>query len=144
MPAVALPAEAVRPLRQAVLRPHQGVEELVYEGDADPATLHAGCLVDGQVVGVATVAPQPHPTDPRPGDWRLRGMATLPSQRGRGLGAQLLASCLTHAREHGGRRVWCNARTPVLGFYERFGFAADGEEFDIPDLGPHVVMSVRV
>jgi predicted GNAT family N-acyltransferase len=71
-------------------------------------------------------------------------MATLPSQRGRGLGAELLASCLTHAREHGGRRVWCNARTPVLGFYERFGFAADGEEFDIPDLGPHVVMSVRV
>jgi predicted GNAT family N-acyltransferase len=36
--------------------------------------------------------------------------------------------------------VWCNARTPARGFYERAGFAAVGEEFALPDIGPHFLM----
>jgi hypothetical protein len=37
--------------------------------------------------------------------------------------------------------VWCNARTPAAGFYGRAGFATEGEEFELPSIGPHFLMS---
>jgi hypothetical protein len=38
--------------------------------------------------------------------------------------------------------VWCNARSPVVGFYAREGFATEGEEFVLPSIGPHFLMSL--
>jgi GNAT superfamily N-acetyltransferase len=137
----AVSAAAVRPLRQAVLRPHQRAGELVWAGDEDPAALHAAAFDGEALLAVASVVPAPHPRDPRPGDWRVRGMATRPEARGRGLGAALLERCLEHARAHGGARAWCNARTPVIAFYERAGFLVEGEPFELPAIGPHVVMT---
>lgn len=143
---VPVPVVVVRPLRQAVLRPHQRAEDLVYEGDALPGALHLAARRDGDgdVVGVASISPEPHPHDPAPRDWRLRGMATLPDIRGRGTGAALLTQCLRHARDEGGDRVWCNARTTVQGFYEHAGFAVEGDVFELAGIGPHVVMSVAL
>jgi GNAT superfamily N-acetyltransferase len=88
-------------------------------------------------VACASVRPEPLPDDPREGDWRLRGMATEPARRGEGFGALALRAALDYARERGAQRVWCNARTPALGFYERHGFTVVGDEFDLPDAGPH-------
>jgi GNAT superfamily N-acetyltransferase len=137
-------AEATRPLRHAVLRPHQRPGELVYPGDDAPGTLHAIVRDGDRVVGTATISREPHPRDPAPGDWRVRGMATDPAARGAGIGAALLAACLDHARAEGGRRVWCNARTPACGFYARAGFAVEGEEFELPGIGPHHLMSLAL
>lgn len=139
---VFLPAADVRPLRQAVLRPHQCADELVYDGDALPAALHVGALDGADLIGVASISPEPRPSDPREGDWRLRGMATAPQARGRGVGAALLHAALDHARAHSGRRAWCNARMNVAGFYERAGFTVEGEPFELPHIGSHVVMVV--
>jgi GNAT superfamily N-acetyltransferase len=142
----AVPAGDVRPLRGSVLRPEQAPEELVYAGDDHPDALHAAVRdpAGGAIVGIATVAPEDHPSDPRPGDWRLRGMATAPEVRGRGLGALLLAACLDHARARGGERVWCNARVVAEGFYLRAGFVPEGPRFEIPGIGEHVVMAVSL
>jgi GNAT superfamily N-acetyltransferase len=141
----AVAAEAVRPLRRAVLRPHQTLAELAYPGDEDPAALHLAAVSrDGPIVGVATIAPEAHPRDPRPHDWRIRGMATAPAERTRGIGSALLARCLEHARERGAERVWCNARTGAVRFYAAAGFEAEGAEFEIAAIGPHRVMSVRL
>jgi ribosomal protein S18 acetylase RimI-like enzyme len=139
---VAADAAEVRPMRSALLRPKQRPEELVYEGDALPGTLHAVARDDsGAVMGIVTVSPEPHPTRPSAGDWRIRGMATDPSVRGAGVGAALLAFAMAHARGAGGRRVWCNARTTAVGFYRRFGMRTEGEEFLYGDNLPHYVMS---
>jgi ribosomal protein S18 acetylase RimI-like enzyme len=130
-------------LRHLVLRPDKPAEALVYPGDDAPGTLHVAARDDaGAIVGIATVSEEPHPRDPRPGDWRIRGMATAPEIRGRGIGAELLRACVDHARERGGTRVWCNARTPAIGLYERAGFVVESEEFEIAGIGPHVVMSL--
>ena len=43
-------AAEVRPLRQAVLRPHQRPEELVYPDDDGPDTLHTAGYLDGYLV----------------------------------------------------------------------------------------------
>jgi GNAT superfamily N-acetyltransferase len=124
-----------------VLRPNQPDDALVYAGDEDPETLHAAVVLDAVIVGVASVMRDPHPRDPRAGDWRIRGMASAPTLRNQGVGTALLEASVLHAREHGGQRLWCNARIGALTLYERCGFAVESERFEIPTIGPHYLMS---
>ena len=137
----AVDAATVRPLREQVLRPGQSPEQLAYEGDDAPDTRHLAIRVESELVGVASVLRNGHPSDPRPDDWRIRGMATRAGMRGRGIGAALLEGCERHAREENGARLWCNARRDAQRFYERAGFGVEGDEFEIPTLGVHYVMS---
>jgi predicted GNAT family N-acyltransferase len=133
-------AGAVRPLRQALLRPHKRVEELVYPGDDHPDALHVGGFRHGKMVGIASILPRPMPGRPEREAWQVRGMAVEHGQRGYGLGGLMLARCLDHAAAHGGRLAWCNARAGSFGFYERFGFRRDGDPFELPEIGPHYRM----
>jgi GNAT superfamily N-acetyltransferase len=135
-------AADARPIRHAVLRPHQQPHEIVFEGDDAPDTLHVGAFEEGRLVGIATVvrqAPEDEDGD-EAGSWRVRGMATVPDVRGRGYGAALLERCLEHARAHGGTWVWCNARVGAAGFYRRLGFDARGDAFEVQAIGPHLFM----
>ena len=59
-------------------------------------------------------------------------------------GDEILGACLDHARSRGGERVWCNARVTAEGFYLRAGFEPEGARFDLPGIGPHVVMAVSL
>lgn len=136
-----VPPEETLALRHRVLRPHQTVEEVRARLGTLPAI---AVYADGVVVATATVFPEPFPDDPRPGDWRLRGMASAPEARGMGYGATALLAALDHARAHGARRVWCNARTAALGFYRRYGFTTHGDEFDDPGSGPHYRASIEL
>jgi GNAT superfamily N-acetyltransferase len=123
-----------------VLRPHQTLEEV-----AAAETSRGGgfaAFLDGRVVACASVIPEPMAGDPRDGDWRLRGMASDPPVRGQGFGAAALLAALDHARNEGGLRVWCNARTPARGFYEKYGFFTVGDEYLIENIGPHYLMYV--
>jgi GNAT superfamily N-acetyltransferase len=148
-----IPAAASYPLRQRVLRPSQGLEAVVWEGDDEPSTASFGAIdrQDGAIVGVATVFPEPAPFAPEDvglgtsvgigeAAWRLRGMATAESVRGQGVGAMVLGAVLGHVASRGGRLIWCNARVSAVGFYERAGFATWGDEWVLASIGPHVVM----
>jgi GNAT superfamily N-acetyltransferase len=138
---VAVDAQAGRALRMAVLRAEQDPAEPMYARERDPSTLHFAALGEGgEVIAVGSAMPDGHPRESHPGDWRVRGMATEPAQRGCGLGTEVLAAIEAAARERGAARLWCNARTPARGFYERAGFAAEDEEFEIAGIGPHFVM----
>lgn len=136
-------AAATRPLRRAVLRPHQEEAALVYDGDDDPATLHLAAVMDDALVGVCCIAPDRTSMPSTSDVWRVRGMAVVPEVRGRGIGTALLAGLLDHARTEGAELVWCNARVRAVSLYERAGFAVVGEVFDIPDIGPHLRMQRR-
>jgi GNAT superfamily N-acetyltransferase len=145
-----LPPEATRPLRQQLLRQHTPVDQLVYPGDLAPDTLHVGAFVGGQHIGIATVMCQPPthskgiPSDyPNPIDasaWRLRGMATVPAQRGQGIGRQMLQACIRHVAQQGGSVLWCDARIAARNFYQQNGFRVLGETYHVPDVGPHYFM----
>lgn len=139
-----------RPLRRAILRPHQTLAEMVYPGDDAPTTAHFAAFRDGRVVGSASIYLEPPPERFLPGlpagadpahAWRLRAMAVAEDLRGRGVGAALLAACVDHARSHGATSLWCNARTPAVEFYRRLGLAAYGEQFEEPGIGPHYFMA---
>jgi predicted GNAT family N-acyltransferase len=141
----AVAAADVRPLRRSVLRPGRAAEDSVYAGDDDPDTVHLAAFDGGRLAAIASLYSEPRPgTGARATAWRLRGMATDPALRGRGLGAAVLAACEAHVAASGGGELWCNARLPVVGFYLAGGFAPVGEEFDIPGIGPHVVMTKQV
>ena len=137
-------AQDTWPLRKRVLRPHQEGDAVVLGGDDDPRAAHLGARdADGTIIGIATISPQDCAWAPdRPGAWRLRGMATADELRGRGVGALVLGAAVRHAREHGARLVWCNARVGALVFYGRAGFVAAGERYVDPLLGPHVPMQL--
>jgi len=105
-------------------------------GSSESADAFAvGAFDADELVAVGLVAP-----DGQPGGWRIRGMATAPAARGRGAGTAVLDALLEHALTHGARRIWCNARTPARSLYERAGLRVVSEEFELPMIGPHVVM----
>lgn len=132
----------VRPLRLRVLRPGASAADAVWAGDEHPAAGHFAVRDgDGAVIAVATVVPEPHPIAPAPGDWRVRGMATAPEQRGRGLGAALIAACLEHARGQGAAHIWLHARVDAVPLYARAGFVAESDVFEVTGIGPHVRMA---
>ncbi len=137
-----VPVEATAALRHDVLRPHQTIEEMVLPGESDPGTTaFAAVAADGAVVGTAVVLPEPCPWRPdRRDGWRLRGMATAPEWRGQGVGTRVLGAAIDHVADNGGGLVWCHARTPARSLYERAGFAAYGDVWDEPVIGPHIGM----
>jgi GNAT superfamily N-acetyltransferase len=138
---VPVAVEVGRPLRMAVLRPHESGDGPMYPLEEDPATAHFAALADDRVLAVGSVMADAHPHDPAPGDWRVRGMATVPEWRGQGLGARVVAALEIHAGAEGGRRLWCNARIGARAFYERAGWLVEGEEYEIPGIGMHLLMS---
>lgn len=127
------------PLRHAVLRPMQPLEACRYPGDDAPTTYHAGAWAEGDLIGVASVFRESEDGTTDGPDWRIRGMAVEAPWRGRGVGGALLRAVIAHcALQQDGGLLWCNARTAVEPFYRRYGFVRDGQEFDLPPLGPHV------
>ncbi len=136
-------AEQTRPLRHLVLRPTQSAEATEYPGDHDPDTRHFGAFDEGRLVGIASLYSEPRADGPVEG-WRLRGMATAVDARGRGAGRALLGACRDQVASTGGAELWCNARVVARDFYTAAGFEVVGPEFDIEDIGPHVVMRMEV
>lgn len=140
-----VPVESVRPLRHLVLRAVRPFETCIWDGDELPDTRHFAVYADERVAAIGTLLHRAHEVAPGPHAWQIRGMATHPESRGCGLGKLLLEFMLAHCRgRDNGHIVWCNARTSAAGFYQRFDFETVGGEFDIPEVGPHVVMRRRL
>jgi GNAT superfamily N-acetyltransferase len=114
-------------------------------GDAQPDSgSFAAFDPSGTVIGCVTVHREP-PPDAIPqvgtgGSWRLRGMATADGHRRQGIGAALLTSAVAHVAAQGGTLLWCNARMPAVPFYRKGGFETAGQPWEVPELGPHIVM----
>ncbi|MEM1208099.1 MAG: GNAT family N-acetyltransferase [Planctomycetota bacterium] len=136
-----VPVDLILPLRHRILRPGLPPDTARFSGDADPDTLHLAAYdaepPDAHVVGCVSIYAAPDPTPGSDRRHQLRGMAVDDNQRGRGIGAALLDD--VH-RRYSPRTLWCNARTPAERFYLNHGWQTVSEVFDIPTVGPHVVM----
>jgi GNAT superfamily N-acetyltransferase len=143
-----VPAWTTWPLRQEVLRPGRAVRDCIYPGEDAPTAAHGAVLQrslppggDLGVLAVGVVLFEPPPWDPGCEDgWRLRGMATRADARRRGFGRQILDLLIGHVADRGGGLLWCNARTPALHLYERADFLPRGDVFELPEIGPHLLM----
>ena len=133
-------AEETHSLRHAILRQNQPIAACAYPGDDDPQTAHFGAYMNGDLVGIASLYREDLPDAPSVEAWRLRGMATVEAVRGQGHGRRLLRACIDRAASERGEVVWCNARASACAFYAREGFSVEGEEFELPQIGPHFLM----
>lgn len=129
--------DEILPLRHAVLRPHLPLSAAMYPEDSNPEIFHLGMRLEGRLIACATFFPEP--LDGRPA-WRLRGMATLPEHRNAGHGGRLLEAGAAEIASRGGTLLWCAGRKSAVPFYLRHGFVIQGEEFEVPALGPHFVL----
>jgi GNAT superfamily N-acetyltransferase len=133
-------AAEVIDLRHAVLRAGLPRETAVFPGDEKADAIHVVAETpDGRIVGCVTLHASTWNDAPA---WQLRGMATDPDVRGTGVGRAMLEFVERRVRSDSNvRQMWCNARVPAAGFYERAGWAIESEPFEIPSAGPHVRMS---
>jgi GNAT superfamily N-acetyltransferase len=136
-------AETV-PLRHAVLRPGRPIATALFPGDALPSTKHFGAFRNGQLLCIASLFEAELPDEPGVAAIQLRGMATAADAQRTGLGRALVLGCAAFAREKGASLLWCNARLYASGFYSKLGFQIVGNEFDIPDVGPHYRMKLAL
>ena len=74
---------------------------------------------DGHPIGTARLLPE----------GQIGRMAVIEAWRGYGVGAALLERAVDKARHLGFGSVFLNAQSHALGFYERAGFVAEGDEF---------------
>ena len=127
-------------LRHAILRHGLPRETANFPGDDAPTARHYAAVANNKIVGCATLHLNQWNGKPA---WQLRGMATSPDFRGGGTGSALVAFFEAEILfdPAAPRQLWCNARVPAAGFYQKLGWQIESDVFDIPTAGPHVKMS---
>ncbi len=120
-------------LREAVIIRGTGRTSREFPGDHDATTYHFGAFEHGRNVCCATFLRSEWQKEPA---WQLRGMATAPEFRRRGIGAALLAFAEDTLRVSSPiRQLWCNAREVAYHFYHDQGWLDASEDFPTPGIG---------
>ncbi len=123
-------------LRHRVFCEEQGVAiDLELDGRDDDA-LHLVAVSSGRVVGTCRLVLDGATA-------KLGRMAVEPAQRGRGIGALLLARAEDEARSAGASRMALNAQSAAQSLYARGGFEPRGDTFEEAGID-HVVMEKRL
>lgn len=136
--------QQVLPLRNEVLREGRlTLAECRFPTDEIPGAFHLGCEVDGKLVCVASFHPQSYGGFTGVA-YQLRGMATLAAYRNQGYGNQLVNFAIVYLRGQKVNYVWCNARKKAVKFYKGLGFEIVSDEFEVPGIGPHYAMYVKI
>jgi len=139
-----IPVEDVLPIRNAILRDGKlTLDQCRWPGDENPESFHLGYFVGDKLVCIATFQPKNHEGYAGKA-YQLRGMATIEKYRGRGFGNQLLNFGLVYLRGQKANYLWCNARKKALPFYINMGFEIISDEFEVPVIGPHYVLYVKI
>ncbi len=113
---------AVMALREKVFVHEQGVPADLEHDDLDATALHLLAEDGGRIVGCCRLVPS--------GDaMRLGRMAVAADARGTSIGALLLAFAEAVAREEGAAEMTLHAQVSARGFYDRAGYAPEGDEF---------------
>jgi predicted GNAT family N-acyltransferase len=125
-------------LRHQVLRQGLPRQAAWFEGDDHTEAMHVGAYDGQKLIGCATLHPSTWEDQPA---WQLRGMAVAEECRRAGVGRRLLEFIDSQIAQNPSRRVlWCNARVPAAGFYQKMGWIVVSEIFEIPTAGPHYRM----
>ncbi len=138
----ATPGEVID-LRHAVLRAGLPRETAIFPGDDAAGTVHVVAVEGDQIVGCATIVASAWNAKK---SWQLRGMAVRLSYQRTGVGGMMLTQLQQIARESSAavRLMWCNARSPAVGFYKRHGWTVASDEFVIETAGPHFKMTLKL
>lgn len=139
-----IPVEDTLPIRNDILREGKfTLEQCRFPGDEREQSFHLGYFDNEQLVCIATFHPTGYGQFPGVG-YQLRGMATLEAYRGKGIGNQLLNFAIVYLRGQKANYIWCNARVNAVKFYISLGFEVISDVFEVPVIGPHRVLYLKI
>jgi GNAT superfamily N-acetyltransferase len=109
-------ADDVLPLRNEVLREGKlTLNECRFPNDDAEGAFHLGYYVEDELACIASFHPQNY-TGYEGKAYQLRGMATAPAYRGKGIGNRLVNFAITYLRGQKVNYMWCNARKVAVLF----------------------------
>ena len=112
-----------------------------FEGDFDSTTYHFGAFFESKTLCCLSMMRNDLTDQPA---YQLRGMATHPECRGKGIGQTLLSYAENFVcNETGIGYYWCNARAGIEDFYIKQGWEAVSEPFMIEGVCMHVRLEKR-
>jgi predicted GNAT family N-acyltransferase len=124
----------LRAVRIAVFIDEQNIPEEVEFDGIDPDCHHFVARDNQhQAIGTGRLAP----------DGKIGRMAVLQTWRGQEVGKALMLALIDKARKLGWTEMKLNAQTNVLRFYEKFGFAKEGDVFMEANI-PHQIMRLQL
>ena len=124
-------------LRFRVLREPLGHPREAVTFPFEAGSLHLVAIDAGAVIGCVLF----HPESAHEG--RLFQMAVTPARQGSGLGRELVRGLEAELLRRGFREVHLHARSPVVPFYEKLGYAVYGQPFTEVGI-PHCHMRRRI
>ena len=132
------------PIRNEVLREGRLTnDECRFPGDDAEGAFHLGYYVGDELACIATFHLQTY-NEYQGKAYQLRGMATIEKYRSQGLGNQLVNFAIVYMRGQGVNYCWCNARKKAVPFDKSLGFEIISEEIEVPNIGPHYAMYVKI
>lgn len=120
-------------LRMEILRKPLGLSFEPEELEKEKEDVLMGAFEDEKMLGCCLLTRMDAHT------MRLRQMAVPNSMQGKGIGRALMIFAENIARDLGYRKLCMHARKTALGFYEKLGYSASGEEFTEVTI-PHYIM----
>ena len=138
-----IPHELTLGLRSKVLRNNLPPNECIFPTDQVPGAFHLAYYVDDEIAAIASFFPNRY-RDRKELGYQLRGMASDPKFAGKGFGTQLIKFAIDYIKYTTATYIWCNARTSAVKFYEKLGFTAISDEFEIAGVGPHYEMTLNL
>ncbi len=120
-------------LRKSVLRKPLGLTYSTEDLERDKNDLLIGAFEEDDILACCIL------TQKEPGTFQLRQMAVDQKMQRNGVGAAIMHFAENLAKDAGGKEVMMHARKTAMGFYEKLGYAAVGDEFSEVGI-PHVEM----
>ena len=137
-------AEDTLPIRNEILRNGKlSLDECRFTGDVDEGSFNLGLFVEGKLVSIVSFHKRNH-VDYYGKGYQLLGMATLNEHRGKGYGNKLINFAVVFLKRQKVEYVWCNARKITYHFYFRLNFKFISDEHEIPGVGPHRNMFLKI
>ena len=121
-------------LRKSVLRKPLGLTYSKEDLERDKNDLLIGAFEEEDILACCIL------TRKKPETFQLRQMAVDQKMQRNGVGAAIMHFAENLAKDSGGKQVIMHARKTAIGFYEKLGYAASGDEFSEVGI-PHVQMS---
>jgi len=121
-------------LRVAVFVEEQGVSRDLEMDEYDVIATHFVAIEEGRVLGTLRVV-----IKEKAAPAKIGRVAVAKDFRGQGIGAAMMSMAISHFLSEGVKHFVLTAQLPVIGFYEKLGFVAEGGVFEEAGI-PHRTM----
>lgn len=109
----------IRAIRNIVFIDEQNVPVEMEFDNQDQAAIHVLAMVDNKPVGTGRLLQDGH----------IGRIAVLKTEREQGIGKKIMQLLIHKAQEEHFPKVYLSAQIQALGFYEKLGFVAYGNEY---------------